>query len=134
MYIYSKTGYWNKELYRFGIVYIMKNGSLSPVFDIRGAYNLSEDVKCTEIAYKNNDKVNKIEYDEETYKLINVSNQNPNIMYENVKGVVRMNQSTDTKKVHYFKITTTNEVITELSKYVKGFFFVRQNRIPSILA
>jgi hypothetical protein len=55
-------------------------------------------------------------------------------MYENVKGVVRMNQSTDTKKVHYFKITTTNEVITELSKYVKGFFFVRQNRIPSILA
>ena len=39
-YIYDSTGYWPGELYRFGVVYILKDGSLSPVFNIRGATNL----------------------------------------------------------------------------------------------
>jgi hypothetical protein len=39
-YIYDKTGYWPGELYRLGIVYILKDGSLSPVFNIRGATNI----------------------------------------------------------------------------------------------
>jgi hypothetical protein len=39
-YIYNKTGYWPGELYRLGIVYILKDGSLSPVFNIRGATNI----------------------------------------------------------------------------------------------
>jgi hypothetical protein len=34
--IYNKVGYWNEEIYRFGVVYIMANGSLSPVYNIRG--------------------------------------------------------------------------------------------------
>jgi hypothetical protein len=33
--IYSKLGYWNDEIYRFGVVYIMKDFTLSPVFNIR---------------------------------------------------------------------------------------------------
>jgi hypothetical protein len=40
-YIYDKTGYWPGELYRLGVVYILKDGSLSPVFNIRGATNIS---------------------------------------------------------------------------------------------
>jgi len=36
LYIYDNVGYWNKELYRLGIVYIMSNGQLSRVFNIRG--------------------------------------------------------------------------------------------------
>jgi hypothetical protein len=39
-YIYDYTGYWPGELYRLGIVYILKDGSLSPVFNIRGATNI----------------------------------------------------------------------------------------------
>nr|DAX00306.1 MAG TPA: hypothetical protein [Bacteriophage sp.] len=42
MFIYNKTGYWGKEIYRFGIVYILPNGELSPVFNIRGGYNIKE--------------------------------------------------------------------------------------------
>jgi hypothetical protein len=33
-YIYDKTGYWPEELYRLGVVYILKDGSVSPVFNI----------------------------------------------------------------------------------------------------
>jgi hypothetical protein len=39
-YIYDKVGYWPGELYRIGIVYILKDGSLSPVFNIRGTTDL----------------------------------------------------------------------------------------------
>ena len=39
--VYDYTGYWEKEIYRFGVFYIMKNDTLSPVFDIRGRDNLS---------------------------------------------------------------------------------------------
>jgi hypothetical protein len=39
-YIYDKTGYWPGELYRLGVVYILKDGSLSPVFNIRGATDI----------------------------------------------------------------------------------------------
>jgi len=38
--IYSKTGYWNREIYRFGIVYILNDYTLSPVFNIRGGNNI----------------------------------------------------------------------------------------------
>ena len=34
--IYNKLGYWDEEIYRLGIVYIMPDLSLSPVFNIRG--------------------------------------------------------------------------------------------------
>jgi hypothetical protein len=41
-FIYNKTGYWGGEIYRFGIVYILKNGELSPVFNVRGNYNIKQ--------------------------------------------------------------------------------------------
>lgn len=37
--IYYNVGYWAGELYRFGIVYIFDDGSLSPVFNIKGKVN-----------------------------------------------------------------------------------------------
>jgi hypothetical protein len=39
-FIYYNTGYWGNELYRFGIVYILPNNELSPVFNIRGRENV----------------------------------------------------------------------------------------------
>lgn len=34
--IYNKVGYYPGEIYRFGIVYILKDGSKTPVFNVRG--------------------------------------------------------------------------------------------------
>jgi hypothetical protein len=39
-FIYNKTGYWGEEIYRLGIVYILPNNELTPVFNIRGANNI----------------------------------------------------------------------------------------------
>jgi len=33
---YYKVGYWPDEIYRFGIVYIFEDNSLSPVFNLQG--------------------------------------------------------------------------------------------------
>lgn len=141
VFIYNKTGYWNKELYRFGIVYILPNGDLTPVFDIRGIYNLKDGINCTNIPLfedktdsDGNKIIKNIKYDEETYKLIYDDAYNTDIIYENVKGVVRMDYPEDITKIYSFKFTTSDEVIQELKKHVKGFFFVRQHRIPTILA
>ena len=41
--IYYKLGYWDQEIYRLGIVYILNDYTLSPVFNIRGVKELSYD-------------------------------------------------------------------------------------------
>jgi len=35
-------GYWNKEMYRTGIVYIFDHNRLSPVFNTHGGRNIGE--------------------------------------------------------------------------------------------
>jgi len=39
--VYYKLGYWDEDIYRFGIVYILGDYSLSPVFNIRGIQELT---------------------------------------------------------------------------------------------
>lgn len=41
MNIYSRLGYWNDEIYRLGVVYILNDYTLSPVFNIRGISRLA---------------------------------------------------------------------------------------------
>ena len=57
---------------------------------------------------------------------------------ENAKGVIHLSdnlRSTDTPfPVLGVNITAHYAVIDELKKYTKGFFFVRQKRIPLTLA
>ena len=62
-----------------------------------------------------------------------VSNQS---QLENAKGVIKIDYSGDnsTYEALGVKIVANPEVITEIKKYAKGFFFVRQKRIPTILA
>ena len=40
----------------------------------------------------------------------------------------------DTNTIHSLDIRVDKNTIEELKKYTKGFFFVRQPRIPTILA
>ena len=131
--IYNNVGYWNDDIYRLGIVYILKDNTLSPVFDIRGRNNLDlsspytttnvfVDVEKTERNY--------ININEETGLIVGSSYE-----LENAKGIIRLNATSNKiMPIYGIKITTTEEVLTELKKHIKGYFFVRQKRIPTILA
>ena len=158
-YIYDKTGYWPGELYRIGVVYILKDGSLSPVFNIRGATNipiLSTDSLGKVNYYYKIDKdlhdeslrvdsglssseyleqvLTEVDYSEENYMIIGGYADN-----ENAKGVIQLSDDRVSGEAGPFPIlginvTAHNSVIEELKKYCKGFFFVRQKRIPLTLA
>ena len=145
-YIYDTTGYWPGELYRLGIVYIMKDGSLSPVFNIRGATNLSTiDETDDSLNYRvvkdfQNPDVNPeeilnyvlqcIDYSEEDFMIVGGTAPN-----ENAKGVIQLSEESSNKfPILGINITADKKVIEELQKYTKGFFFVRQKRIPLTLA
>ena len=149
-YIYNNVGYWNHEIYRFGIVYIMSNNSLSPVFNIRGTDKLIKDTKWSTIPmYYTNGGIkyrNYIITEEDTYKIVTDPKSYENISQEeitssgkdleNSKGVISLEGSGyDTNKVFAIGIKTNREVIDYLRDKlkVKGFFFVRQKRIPTIL-
>ena len=153
-YIYNKTGYWPGELYRLGIVYILKDGSLSPVFNIRGAtnipvlqeeadgnktyiYKIDYDLRGVTSETPNYESllaeaINEIDYSEGDYMIIGGRANN-----ENAKGVIQLSDSpykeTTPFPILSINITTNPLIIDELKKYSKGFFFVRQKRIPLTL-
>ena len=133
-FIYEKTGYWGNEIYRFGIVYILNNGELSPVFNIRGRNNVtpySDNLYSKHKVFTDENPMvrNYIEYNEETFLI-----KNREADLENVKGVVRFTPNKDTNTIYSVDIRVDDATIQELKKYVKGYFFVRQTRIPTILA
>lgn len=132
--IYYNLGYFPTEYYRFGIVYILKDGTLTPVFNIRGG----------DLSIKTNS---------DNWTLL--KNLNPNdegliedsIFYENTKGVVKFsNESLEDHnnciKPIGLKIGFTDErklnsedgYLKILKDKIKGYFFVRQNRIPTFYA
>lgn len=158
-FIYNKTGYWPNELYRFGIVYILPNGQLTPVFNVRGGIDISTDSTFLDIPIYENDERRFINYNENTSLIVDDTKQidnnsyyyhisDKNIIgetngarpcsYENVKGVCRFKPYITTADVnpliYYVKFAIPQDVKEELGKYVKGYFFVRQSRIPSVLA
>lgn len=140
-YIYNYVGYWDKEYYRLGVVFILSNGELTPVFNIRGCSNVqeySDKFQYSKISVWEEDKETKeetrkyINYNESTFLIIN--QESNSVTDENVKGVIKIQSEKDTNQIHSLDIRIDTEAITELKKYIKGFFFVRQSRIPTILA
>ena len=147
--IYNKLGYWNDEIYRLGVVYILNDFTLSPVFNIRGISRLTTSSDPNKLPWKdyklfkdgfdpnstsdiNVIKANReyISINKETYKL---DSQN-----ENSKGVIKIvyngNQLSEQGTVPLgFNIKIKKEVVRELKRYTKGFFFVRQKRMPTTL-
>ena len=151
-FIYNYTGYWNKDLYRLGIVYILKDGTLSQVFNIRGRENVKEfeykgytrkegdqvhTSAYTEIpVFDNEGNRVPIMYDESSHLIIKGGEgaiSEGDGFFENVKGVVSLDSTLDTDTILGFDIRTDEDTIKELRKYVKGFFFVRQRRLPLTL-
>lgn len=129
--IYYKLGYWNNEIYRFGIVYILNDYTLSPVFNLRGVKELTTSTVYTDYKmYLEDGSRNYISYNKETFALDNLN--------ENAKGVFRIkytkNQLASSGIIPLgLNLEIPEEVKTELKKYTKGFFLVRQKRIPTIL-
>ena len=97
--IYNYLGYWDDEFYRFGVVFILNNYTLSPVFNIRGIDNLTTTTKFAEIpVYTSGKSRNKITKNKETYQISYRYKTNNGISeeaivseHENSKGVVHIN-------------------------------------------
>lgn len=136
--IYNYVGYHPGEIYRVGIVYMMNDNSLSPVYNIRGRNGIPEHSDTKEY-YQNiplfqdkstTDGENVRRYidciDETSYEFIDRSNN------ENSKGVIRIVDN-DSLDIYSLKFKISDEVLQYLKGKVKGFFFVRQKRIPTIL-
>lgn len=142
-FIYNYTGYQNHEIYRFGIVYIMQDGTLSPVFNVRGKYFSNDNTAYINFPIKNNGDRVYITSDEITgivyYEPTEDSNKEQAISatesIENAYGVVRIDigSKDELKHVIGIKVDIQDKAVLyeELNKLnIKGFFFVRQKRMP----
>lgn len=147
-FIYNYTGYQNHEIYRFGIVYLMSNGTLSPVFNIRGMFFTDYNQPYSEFnIYNTENEVvtrNYITYNEDTGIVYKSSSKEQNDSQEtsesleNVFGVVRIEfgesgEESEINKVIGIRIEIDDKetLFQEFKKYqIKGYFFVRQKRIP----
>ena len=133
--IYYKLGYWPEEIYRLGVVYIMKDDSLSPVFDLRGhAFTGLNDTNYTNETLFNG-QTERMNYLERGEFLQSAYLDNTFGVFRN-PSVNLFNYTSGSEAVTplYYEMSLTNEVKGALRDLgVKGFFFVRQKRIPTIL-
>ena len=132
--IYNRLGYWNDEIYRFGVVYILNDYTLSPVFNVRGVYELTSNTEYSNIPIiDENDQRKYIEIDKSNYLIITKENSN-----ENSKGVVRIKydnpQFGDKTTPIGLDFHIQDDALKELKSKTKGFFFVRQKRIKTTFA
>lgn len=129
LFIYNKVGYQKNEIYRFGVVYILSNNTLSPVFNIRGAVLNTENFNYANFDFINKDTGEReyIQYDESTGIILGGKAN-----LENIYGITKIYSSTnELTNIYGITITPDNGLKEWLIKNkVKGYFFVRQNRIP----
>lgn len=133
--IYKYTGYWDEEIYRTGIVFILPDNSLSPVFNTRGITSTS--LEPTDfLLYKGEERVY-ISVNESDYSLTGETSEGAvTSSIENAKGVFQINSNhiaNNDYTIFGIDFVVTQEVLSEIAKYAKGFFFVRQKRIPLVL-
>lgn len=141
---YEKTGYFPNEIYRFGIVYVLHDGTYTFAFPIRGGFGVKEDAddinSDNHYSYQIKDGVKSydifeedIDINEESYML-----NNANVLFENSRGVCRFAMPTewdDSKGMPLMsiRIKFRKEWLDEVHKYAKGFMIVRQKRKPLTL-
>ena len=141
--IYNQVGYFDQEFYRFGIVFIYKNGTLSNVYNTLGCTLSPEDKEnkennCkikTQLFVNNNEGLRIRQYIkiDDFGWIKNEIGQNLN-----ARGVCQFkyNKEYNDSKIFGIKFEIPIEVIDYLKKDlgVRGLFFVRQKRIPNVLA
>ena len=144
--IYNNTGYFPQEYYRFGVVFIYQNGTLSNVYNTLGCILNNADptgdisytsgtLFTTEGAYLNRnylsvDNDNWITNAGEFFKDITTT-------HLNARGVCLINvKPTEQDTILGIKFEIPEEVVKFLKEDlgIRGAFFVRQKCIPNILA
>lgn len=150
--IYYNVGYWNEEYYRLGIVYINKDGSNSPVFDLPGGEiggftnNLSNG-KVNEVQEKSlqlptnssilDPQKNRILFNTKGDYISNSKDEQTDI---NIRGVIHLNDvwnhHTNDDYIYSLGVRINAEIQEYLTEKlgIKGFFIVRKKRIKTILA
>lgn len=182
--VYYRLGYWPDEIYRFGIVYIFNDNSLSPVINLQGVdFSTTNSLSdWNQVQLKNRSFLQTSEYEQVFFTQGSITkNRCPEYLYEedtlyfnkqyktNSRGVIKFpyydksDQQIDIKNVKggtfaprplyinfdlsligykYAKptdedkwndgdITPWKDILKQHN--IKGFFFVRQKRIPTIL-
>ena len=140
--IYSKVGYFNQEYYRFGVVFIYNNGTLSNVYNtLGGVLEKNSELRLSGKLYKQNKAFlsrNYIKIDDrgwikEDKELYDIKGSQIN-----AKGVCLFNYTESYTDNTIFSVRF--EVPKEVSQYLKeelgirGLFFVRQKCVPNIIA
>lgn len=138
-FLYNYTGYWDDELYRFGVVFIQNNNTLTSVYNVRGL-NLGSGIDLKEkkkLGVETNGQYNQITFDENTFKINEEYCVTSDVNYkswENAKGVCYIPKQDNINTVIGITFKTHPEVIKKLKDLgIKGYFFVRQKRIPTTL-
>ena len=134
-FLYKYTGYWDDEIYRFGVVFIRNNNTFTPVYNVRGLHlgNTLENVDSSKLKIN---KDNLISYNETTYEIdqsfIVSSEYRPDL--ENAKGVCYIPHQTSLTTIVGIDFQCNSSLIECLKKIgIKGYFIVRQKRIPTTL-
>ena len=141
--IYNKTGYFNQEYYRFGVVFIYQNGTLSNVYNtLGGVLDENNSLKLSgEIYSKTSNQLylkrNYIKVDDKGW-IKGDSSYTFKGKYLNSKGVCRFNygREYDDQTIFSVKFTVPEEVSKTLREElgIRGLFFVRQKCTPNIIA
>ena len=143
--MYNNVGYFNEEYYRFGVVFIYKNGTLSNVYNTLGGdlcLNQSEKlIQEKNVIYSNDNPAilvrEYIEIDDKGW--VNSTERNSFSGHNiNAKGVCQFKLepneiSNDTIIGVTFNIP--DNIVKHLDTLgIRGLFFVRQKCVPNILA
>lgn len=151
--IYYNVGYWNEEYYRLGIVYINKDGSNSPVFDLPGGEiggfenNISNgkinEIQKRSLQLPTNSLIldpiqkNRILFNTKGDYISNSKGEQTDI---NIRGVIHLNDIWDHHTNNDYIYSLGVKINQEIQEYltqklgIKGFFIVRKKRIKTILA
>jgi len=128
--IYNYLGYWPEEYYRFGIVFIKEDDTLTPAFNVIGK-------EFDDINDDNSDcNVNNWDdYANNNYVVPEKPFWNRNGVFKNpFQGENKIQDYTGKNVYPWYYQFTTNFDKTELEKLgIKGYFIVRQKRVPTIL-
>ena len=142
--IYYSLGYWPEELYRFGVVYIFNDDSLSPVYPLRGTK--FDKVDQSNFTYGSNKDYSVLKNPEGKINYLPKDLLLTDKYLNNTGGIFQMPDYADSniyqatsnldsakKSIHPLgmKFKVHKDVLEELQKHkVKGLFFVRQQRVP----
>ena len=133
-----KFGYWPDEFYRLGVVYILEDGSHTDVFNLRGCkFSSVNDTNVKSDSYikngiKQNLEVNTIldyRYYTNTYGVF----QNPSLTNEQIIDYTNKKVTPLHYKIFLNENNKKDVEAVLKSCGVKGWFFVRQKRLPFTL-